>query len=85
MERKNLKRLSNFPNYFLLLKMICNIYANMNDKFILISNIGLDLSGKRLVEVARKILGFNIIVLFFSSNKENLKWIKDLKIYMKNI
>ena len=47
------------------------------NKIILISNIGLDLSGKRLVEVARKILGFDIVVLFFSSNKDHLKWIQN--------
>ena len=47
------------------------------NKIILISNIGLDLSGKRLVEVARKILGFDIAVLFFSNNKNHFKWIQD--------
>ena len=46
------------------------------NKIILISNIGLDLSGKRFVEIARKILGFNAIVLFFSNNKNHLSWIK---------
>ena len=45
------------------------------NKIILISNIGLDLSGKKFVEIARKILGFNIIVLFFSNNTKHLEWI----------
>ena len=44
---------------------------------MLISNIGLDLSGKRFIEIARKILGFNIIILFYSNNKDHLKWIKE--------
>ena len=47
------------------------------NKIILISNIGLDLSGKRFIEVARKILNFPVIGLFFSSNLDHLKWIKD--------
>ena len=47
------------------------------NKIILISSIGLDLSGKKFVETARKILGFDVMVLFFSSNKEHLKWIQN--------
>jgi hypothetical protein len=47
------------------------------NKIILISNIGMDLSGKRFVEIARKILGFDIVVLFFSANLNHLKWIQD--------
>ena len=47
------------------------------NKIILISNIGLDLGGKKFVEVARKILGFNVMVLFFSANEEHLSWIKN--------
>ena len=47
------------------------------NKIILISNIGLDLSGKRFIEVARKILNFPVIGLFFSRNLDHLKWIKD--------
>ena len=46
------------------------------NKVILISNIGLDLSGKKFVEIARKIFGFDLMVLFFSANKEHLKWIQ---------
>ena len=46
------------------------------NKIILISSIGLDLSGKRFVEVARKILGFDIVILFFSSNRCHLSWIQ---------
>ena len=49
------------------------------NKLILISSIGLDLSGKRFIEVARKILGFNIVILFFSSNLTHLSWIKDFE------
>ena len=47
------------------------------NKIILISNIGLDYSGKKFAEIARKILGFNAVVLFFSNNNNHLKWIKD--------
>ena len=46
------------------------------NKVILITNRGLDLSGKRFVEITRKIFGFNLMVLFFSANKEHFKWIK---------
>ena len=49
------------------------------NKIILISNIGLDLSGKRFVEVARKILGYDIIILFFSANNSHLSWIRHFK------
>ena len=45
---------------------------NPNKKLILISNIGLDYSGKRLVEIVREIIGFDLIVLFFSKNKSHL-------------
>ena len=47
------------------------------NKIILISNIGKDLSGKRFVEISRKILGFPIIILFFSNNPSHLSWLKD--------
>ena len=43
---------------------------------ILITSIGLDLSGKKFVEIARKILAAKIIVLFFSSNKNHLEWVQ---------
>ena len=52
------------------------LLRNKYDKIILITNIGLDLSGKRYIEIARKILGFDIIVLFFASNPNHLKWIQ---------
>ena len=47
------------------------------NKIILISSIGKDLSGKRFVEIARKILGFDVMVLFFSANNDHLKWIQN--------
>ena len=47
------------------------------NKIILITSVGFDLSGKRFVEIARKILGFNVMALFFSSNIKNLSWIKN--------
>ena len=49
------------------------------NKIILISNIGLDLSGKKLMEIARKILDFPVIILFFSKNLMHLKWIQEEK------
>ena len=49
------------------------------NKIILISNIGLDLSGKKLMQIARKILDFPVIILFFSKNLMHLKWIQEEK------
>ena len=53
------------------------IYKRRFNKMILITSIGLDYSGKKYIEVARKILGSNIIVLIYSSNKDHLKWIQN--------
>ena len=47
------------------------------DKPIIITSVGKDLSGKRFAEIVRKILGFDIIILFFSNNKNHLNWIKN--------
>ena len=47
------------------------------NKIILISNIGKDLSGKKFVEIARQILGFNALVLFFSKNKGHFSWLEN--------
>ena len=47
------------------------------NKIILISSVGLDYSGKKFVEIARKILGFDVMVLFFSNNLNHLEWIKN--------
>jgi hypothetical protein len=41
------------------------------NKIILITSIGLDLSGIKFVDIARKILGFDVMTLFFSNNIEN--------------
>ena len=50
----------------------------LSNNIIFITNIAKNLPGKRYVEIIRKIYGFDIIVLFFSSkNKEHYKWIKD--------
>ena len=53
------------------------VKKRLNDKIIFITNIGQDYSGKRLIEIIRKIYGFNIIVLFYSYNTEHFSWIKD--------
>jgi hypothetical protein len=34
------------------------------------------LSGKKFVEVARKILGFDVVVLFFSGNSKHFSWLQ---------
>ena len=47
------------------------------NKIILISSIGLDLSGKKFVEIAREILGFNVVVLFFSRNQNHFSWLQN--------
>ena len=47
------------------------------NKIILISSIGLDKSGKTFVETARKILGFDVMVLFFSANNTHLTWVQN--------
>ena len=47
------------------------------NKIIIISSIGLDLSGKKFIEVARKILGFDVMVLFFSESEKHLEWIQN--------
>ena len=47
-----------------------------NDKIIFISNVGLDYSGKRFIEIVRKMYNFDVMVLFYSRNKDHFKWIK---------
>ena len=49
------------------------------NKVILITSIGKDLSGKRFIEIARKILGFDVIILFFSNNPQHYEWIQKFK------
>ena len=48
-----------------------------NDNFIFISSIGKEESGRRFIEIVRKIYNFDVIVLFFSNNKDHFEWIKD--------
>ena len=47
------------------------------EKVILITSIRFDKSGKRFVEIARKILNFELIVLFYSISRIHFNWIKD--------
>ena len=47
------------------------------NKIIIISSIGLDLSGKKFVEIAREILGFEVMVLFFSNNQSHFSWLQN--------
>ena len=46
------------------------------NKIILVTSVGLDLSGKKFIEIARKILKSNVVVLVFSNNKNHLEWIQ---------
>ena len=55
------------------------ILRRKHNKIILITSIGLDLSGKKFIEIARKILGFDVMVLFFSANNAHLQWIQNFK------
>ena len=61
------------------LRLICRKRYN---KIILISSIGLDRSGQKFVEIARKILGFNVFVLFFSDNSEHFSWLNKFKNFL---
>ena len=47
------------------------------NKIILISSIGIDLSGKKFIDIARRILGFDVMVLLFSTDIKHLQWIKN--------
>ena len=48
-----------------------------NDKIIFITNIGLDYSGRRFIQIIRKIYNFDVMVLFYSNNKIHFEWIKN--------
>jgi len=81
---KNLKlksiKYSNNKNFYFVssteeaLKLLL---TKKREKVILITSIRFDKSGKRFAEIARKILNFNLIVLFFSNNHNHLEWVKD--------
>ena len=49
------------------------------NKIILITSIGQDLSGRKFVDIAREILGFKVVVLFFSQNKNHFSWLQNYK------
>ena len=53
------------------------VWRKRFNKIILITNVGKDLEGRNYVDKVRKILGFDIMVLFFASNPSHLEWIKD--------
>ena len=57
------------------------------NKIILISSIDSDLGGKKFVEIARKILGFDAMVLFFSTDNKHLQWIQNFPnaLYTNNV
>ena len=61
------------------------ILKRINDKIIFIANIGKDLAGKRYIEIVRRIYGFNIIVLFYSYNRNHFSWIFLIVFMMKKI
>jgi len=58
-------------------KLLEIIRRKKYNKIILLSNCGIDYSGRKFVEAVRKILEFDVPVLFFSSNEDHLDWIKD--------
>ena len=58
------------------------VYRRKFCKIIFITSIGKDLSGKRFIEVARKILGFDAMVLFFSNNRNHFDWIQDFNNFL---
>ena len=49
------------------------------NKIILISNAGKNLSGKKFVEEARKIIGNDVIALFLAYLPSHLNWVKNMK------
>ena len=49
------------------------------NKIILISNVGIDLGGKKFIDEARKIIGNEVIALFLAYNIQHLNWIKNYK------
>ena len=49
------------------------------NKIILISNIGIDLEGKKFIINARKIIGNDVIALFLAYNIDHLNWVKNFK------
>ena len=53
------------------------IWRKRFNKIILITNVGKNLEGKKFVNKVRKILEFNVMVLFFTDNLNHLNWIKD--------
>ena len=80
--RKNKEIIKNMTGY--------NLYTESNtkdalrlvwrkrfNKIIIITNIGYNLEGKKYVDKVRKILGFNVVALFFADDFSHLNWIKD--------
>ena len=49
------------------------------NKIILISNVGKDLGGKKFINMARKVIGNDVISLFLAYDIDHLKWIKNFK------
>ena len=50
------------------------------NKIILLSNVGIVDEAKKFIEDVRRILKFNVIVLFYTSKLSHLNWIKDFPI-----
>ena len=53
------------------------VWRKKYNKIILITNVGANLEGKKFVDKVRKILKFNVVVLFFTNDFNHLNWIKD--------
>ena len=77
--KKYANQMTNFNIYYEVtsedaLKLI---WRKKYNKIILISNCGDNFYGRNFVDKARKILGFNVMVLFFGNWIGHLDWIKD--------
>jgi hypothetical protein len=48
------------------------------NKVILLSNVGIVDQAKKFIEDVRRVLKFNVIVLFFTASLSHLDWIKDI-------
>ena len=47
------------------------------NKIIIISSCQGELVGKKFIDIVRKILGFDVVVLFYSAKTSHLKWIQN--------
>ena len=80
--RKNKEVIKNMTGYNLYTESNTEdalrlVWRKRYNKIIIITNIGYNLEGKKYVDKVRKILGFNVVALFFADDFSHLNWIKD--------